>query len=161
MLEKEQVHFLSKSIEEAHSSFFEIKKLDTSAKNFLPGFQKGKTAISGFEVTKLDINTTFLFVFIQSEQNYHLMIFSHNKTKVMAELKQIEMMDGVALLIWKYNPLKRDGKNQERKAYFLETFGSTTMEIPLPKTSSDIETFFNHLFTLCQNRLAADNLGEN
>lgn len=159
MLEKDQVSFLSKYIEQSTSSIFEVNKLDTSGKNFLPGFQKGKTALAGFEVTKHESMTTYLLVFVNAGENNHLMIFSHNKSKVMAELKKIEEVEGVPCLIWKYNPAKRDGKNQERKDYFQKTFGSTLMQIPLPTSSSEIEAFFIQLFALCQNRLEADSIG--
>jgi hypothetical protein len=160
-LEKEKVIFISNCIEQTTSSLYEIKKLDTTVKNFLPGFQKGKEAFSGFEVTGLDSDTTYRFIFIQSQnENYHLVIYSQNK-KAIAELKEIELIDGEPYLVWKYNPLKRDGMNQERKAYFKKTFGSTTIQILLPRSSSDIETFFNQLFTLCQNRQEADHSVEN
>ncbi|MDP4087216.1 MAG: hypothetical protein Q8934_21885 [Bacillota bacterium] len=158
MLERDQVAFLTSCMEESISSLFEIKKLDTSGKSFLPGFQKGKEAVSGFEVTQTDTNTAYLFVFIKSDENYHLMIFSQNKSKVFAELKQVEVINGDSFFVWKYNPLKRDGKNQARKDYFKENFGSLTMQIAFPNSSSDTETFFNQFFTLCHNRLEADNI---
>jgi hypothetical protein len=158
MLEKDRVVFLSNCIEQSTSSLFEIKKLDTNVKNFLPGFQKGKEAYSGFEVISQDTNTGYRFIFIHSQnENYHFVIYSQNK-KAIAELKEIEMIDGEPNLVWKYNPLKRDGKNQERKAYFIKTFGSTTLQIPLPKSSLDIDMFFNQLFTICQNRQEADQM---
>jgi hypothetical protein len=159
MLKKDQVVLLSDWIEQSTSTLFEIKKLDTTVKNFLPGFQKGKEAFSGFEVTRLDSNTIYRFIFIHSQPNedFQFVIYSHKK-KALAELKQIEMIDGHPHLIWKYNPLKRDGLNQDRKTYFIKTFGSTTLQIPLPKSSSDVETFFDQLFTLCQNRLEADTI---
>jgi hypothetical protein len=157
MLEKEQVVFLSNGMEQSNPTLFDIKKLDTTVKNFLPGFQKGKEAISGFEVTKRDNNISYLFTFIHTGENYYLVIYSQNK-KPMAELKNIEMIDGNPYIVWKYNPAKRDGKNQERKDYFKENYGSTIRQIPIPKSSSDIETFIGELFALCQNRLEADNI---
>jgi hypothetical protein len=156
MLEKEQVVILSNDIEQATSSLFEVKKLDTTVQNLLPGFQKGKEAFSGFEITSLDNDKTYRFIFIRSQnENYHLMIFSPNK-QVLAELKQIEIIDGTPHLVWKYNPLKRDGMNARRKEYFKNKFGSLSLQIPLPTSSADIEAFFNQLFTLCQNRQEAD-----
>lgn len=158
MLEKEQVIFLSNGMEQANLTLFDIKKLDTTIKNFLPGFQKGKEAISGFEVTKRDYNISYIFTFIHSGENYYLVIYSQNK-KAMAELKNVEMIDGNSYIVWKYNPAKRDGKNQERKDYFIRNFGSTIRQILIPKSSSDIETFIDELFALCQSRMKADNIG--
>lgn len=159
-MEKDQVIFLSNHIEQAAFTLYEAKKVDTTGKNFLPGFQKGKEAISGFEITRLDNNTSYLFTFINwQDENYYLVIYSPKK-KAIAELKQIEVIDGDPFLVWKYNPLKRDGKNKDRKAYFEKAFGSTTRQIPFPKSASNTESFVNQLFTLCQNRQEADNIGE-
>ncbi|HJV17413.1 MAG TPA: hypothetical protein VJ546_08550 [Bacillales bacterium] len=159
MLEKEQVIFLSNGMEQTNLSLFDIKKLDVTIKNFLPGFQKGKEAISGFEVTNRDINISYIFTFIHSEENYYLVIYSKNK-KAVVELKNVEMIDGNSYIVWKYSPAKRDGKNQERKDYFEKHFGSTIRQILIPKSSSEIETFVGELFTLSQSRLKADNIGE-
>ncbi|MCL6571825.1 MAG: hypothetical protein K6T88_09095 [Bacillus sp. (in: Bacteria)] len=156
-MEKEQVVFLSNGMEQSNLTLFEIKKLDTTVKNFLPGFQKGKEAISGFEVTKRDNKISYLITFIHTGENYYLVVYSQNK-KAMAELKNIEMIDGNPYIVWKYNPAKRDGKNQERKDYFKENFGPPNRQIPIPKTSSDIESFIGELFALCQNRLEADDI---
>lgn len=156
MLEKDHVVFISNCIEQSASTIFEIKKLDTTVENFLPGFQKGKEAFSGYEATELNTNSVYRFIFIRSQnETYHLMIYSQNK-KAIAELKEIEIVAGEPCLVWKYNPLKRDGMNQERKAYFRETFGSIGIQIKLPKSAMDTDAFFKQLFTLCQNRLEAD-----
>ena len=159
MLEKEQVVFLSNALEQSNLTLFDIKKLDTTVKNFLPGFQKGKEAVSGFEITKHDNNSSYLFTFIHSGDNYYLVIYSQNK-KAMAELKNIDMIDGNPHIVWKYSPAKRDGKNQDRKDYFTKNFGPPIRQIPIPNSSSDIETFLGELFALCENRLEADNIGE-
>ncbi|WP_142385067.1 hypothetical protein [Cytobacillus massiliigabonensis] len=158
-MEKEQVVFLANGIEQSNLTLFDIKKLDTTVKNFLPGFQKGKEAIAGFEITKRDNHVSYLFAFIHTGDNYYLVIYSPNK-KALAELKNIDMVDGNPYIIWKYNPAKRDGKNQDRKDYFTKNFGPAIRQILIPKSSSDIETFIGELFALCQNRLEADHLGE-
>ncbi|MDP4083335.1 MAG: hypothetical protein Q8934_01835 [Bacillota bacterium] len=163
-MEKDQAVFLSKCIEKSPSSVFQVKKLLTK-NNLLPNFHQwtnGKKVISGFEVTRLDTHTGYFFIFIDwhRNENYYLVIYTYNKSTTVAELRQTELIKGDPHLIWKYNPLKRDGLNQERKAYFKQTFGSTIVQIPLPKSSSDIDTFFNQLFTLCQRRLKADKIVE-
>ncbi|MDF2857854.1 MAG: hypothetical protein K0Q87_3705 [Neobacillus sp.] len=159
MVEKEQIVFLSNALEQSNLVRFDVKKLDTTVKNFLPGFQKGREAHSGFEVTKRDNGITYLFTFIGSSENYQLFIYSQNK-KAMAELKKIELIEGIPHLIWKYSPAKRDGRNQERKDYFQENFGSAIRQIPIPPSSSEIEAFISALFEICQNRLEADSIGE-
>lgn len=160
-MEKEQVVYISDCIEKATSELYKIEKLDHTVKNFLPGFQKGKEALSGFNVTSLNADANYIFTFIHghNDENYYLVIYSGNK-KAMAELKKVEVIDNDSYLVWKYNPLKRDGKNQERKDYFKETFGPLNRQIPLPKSHAEIEAFFNQLFALCHDRLEADNIGE-
>lgn len=159
MLEKEQVVFLSEGMEQSNLTLFDITKLNTTVKNFLPGFQKGNEAISGYEITKRGTTISYLFTFIQSGDNYYLVIYSKNK-KAMAELKNIDVIDGNPYIVWKYNPAKRDGKNQDRKDYFTKNFGSTIRQIPIPTSHSDIEPFIGELFALCQSRLEADSIGE-
>ena len=61
-------------------------------------------------------------------------------------------------IVWAYKPFKRDGKNDQRKAYFKQMFGSTTVQIKLPSTSLEVEVFLGQLFKLCQNRIKADRI---
>lgn len=65
-------------------------------------------------------------------------------------------------LVWKYNPLKRDGRNAERKAYFRQLVGSLDLRIPFPREGSvkEMNTFMDNLFKLCQVRQKADRVTE-
>ena len=74
--------------------------------------------------------------------------------------RQIQEIDGVPHIVWSYMPLKRDGKNDQRKAYFKQMFGSTTVQIKLPASSLEVEVFLGQLFKLCQNRIKADRIVE-
>ncbi|MBO0962099.1 hypothetical protein J1P26_20540 [Neobacillus sp. MM2021_6] len=159
MVEKEQVVFLSNGMEQTNFTLFDIKKLDVTIKNFLPGFQKGKEAISGFEVTKRDNTISYIFTFIHSGENYYLVIYTKSK-KAVVELKNVEVIDGNSYIVWKYSPAKRDGKNQERKDYFKKHFGSAIRQIFIPNSPSEIEAFIGELFALSQSRLKADHIGE-
>lgn len=163
-MKKGQAVFLSNCINKSTPTLFEIKNLSTKD-GLLPNFHQWtnrKKVISGYEVTELDTNASYFFIFIDwhRNENYYLVIYTHNKRTTLAELRDIDMENGYPHLIWRYNPLKRDGMNQERKAYFKQTFGSTTIQIPLPKSSSDIDLFFKSLFSLCQKRLKADKIIE-
>lgn len=88
------------------------------------------------------------------------MIYAHDKSTTVAEIRPIKEIEGIPHLVWTYKPFKRDGKNDQRKAYFKQMFGSTTIEIKLPSSSSEVEGFFNQLFKLCQNRIKADRIVE-
>ena len=46
----------------------------------------------------------------------------------------------------------------QRKAYFKQMFGSTTVQIKIPQTLLEVEGFLNQLFRLCQNRIKADKI---
>lgn len=162
LLQKEQALFLSKMIENSHPTDYEIKKVQT-INGVLPKFHQwtnGKQTLAGYEVTRIDTGSSYFFLFIDwhRNDNYYLVIYTHNRTTTVAEIQQIKEMDGSLQLVWMYKPFKRDGKNDQRKAYFKQMFGSTTVHIKLPQTSLDIDPFFNQLFKLCQNRVKADQI---
>jgi hypothetical protein len=164
-LEKEQANFLSNCIERLHSSTYEIKKLEIFD-GTLPKFHQWtnrKPTLAAFKVTRTDTETSYYFVFIDwhRNDNYYLIIYAHDRSTTCAEIRQIQEIDGVPHLVWTYKPLKRDGKNDQRKAYFKQMFGSTTVQIKLPASSSlEVEVFLGQLFKLCQNRVKADRIVE-
>jgi hypothetical protein len=163
-LEKEQAILLANRIETSFSSTYEIKKLEITGGS-LPKFHQwtnGKPTLAAFEVTRIDSDTGFYFVFIDwhRNDNYYLVIYAHNRSTTCAEIRQIREINGDSYLVWSYIPLKRDGKNDQRKAYFKQMFGSTTVQIRLPSSSNEVEVFVGQLFKLCQNRVKADRIVE-
>jgi hypothetical protein len=164
-LKKDQAAALSDLIEKGSHSIlttYEIRKLETVGE-FLPHFHQwtnGKQTIAGYEVIRFDTNTSYFFLFIDwhRNENYYLVIYAHDKSTTLAELRQIEEVEGAFHFVWKYNPLKRDGKNAQRKAYFKSTFGSPFIRIKLPSTIIEVNKFFDQLFQLCQNRSRADKI---
>ncbi|CRK81982.1 hypothetical protein [Neobacillus massiliamazoniensis] len=163
-MEKDQAEFLSNCIEKTDSPTYEIKKLKTVGGS-LPKFHQWtnrKQTLSAYEVKRIDSDTSYFFLFIDwhRNDNYYLVIYAHDKTTTIAEIRPIKEIEGIPHLVWTYKPFKRDGKNDQRKAYFKQMFGSTTVEIKLPSSSSEVEGFFNQLFQLCQNRIKADRIVE-
>jgi hypothetical protein len=161
-VEKDQAEFLSNCIEKTDSPTYEIKKLKTVGGS-LPKFHQWtnrKQTLSAYEVKRIDSDTSYFFLFIDwhRNDNYYLVIYAHDKTTTIAEIRPIKEIEGIPHLVWTYKPFKRDGKNDQRKAYFKQMFGSTTVEIKLPSSSSEVEGFFNQLFQLCQNRIKADRI---
>jgi hypothetical protein len=157
-MEKKQAILLSHFIDNYHPANYVISKLDT-VNDSLSKFHQWtnhKKVVAGYKVTRLDTDTSYYLIFIDWHRNdhYYLVIYTHDKSTTVAEIRQIEGSH----LVWKYNPLKRDGKNAQRKAYFKQTFGSTTIEIPVPKTAFEIEAFLDQLFQLCQNRIRVDKI---
>jgi hypothetical protein len=159
-LEKDQAVFLAKLIEKSAPYLFEIKKL-VLVNGTLPKFHQwtnGKQLVAGFEITRIDSDMTYYFLFIDwhRNDNYYLVIYAHNKSTTVAEIRQVEEIDGTLHLVWSYNPLKRDGKNDQRKAYFKQMFGTITVHIKLPTKEIDVEEFYEQIFKLCLNRITAD-----
>ncbi|HYK72637.1 MAG TPA: hypothetical protein VEV44_05855 [Pseudoneobacillus sp.] len=147
----------------SHALKFQLEKLVTvndRLKNFHQ-WTKDKPVVAGYHIAKLGENHYyFLFIDWHRNDNYYLVIYSQNKSTTLAEIRQIVEYDDQIQLEWKYNPLKRDGKNDQRKAYFKQVFGSTTIYIPLPSTREEVENFINQLFKLCANRVKADRIVE-
>ncbi|WP_342429801.1 hypothetical protein [Neobacillus sp. FSL H8-0543] len=161
-MEKTQAVFLAKHIEKSSPLSFEIKKL-VLVSGTLPKFHQwtnGKKVVAGYEITQLDSDTSYYFLFIDwhRNDNYYLVIYTHNKSTTVAEIRQVEEIDGLLQFVWSYNPLKRDGKNDQRKAYFKQMFGTTTVHIKLPTEEIGVERFCEQMFKLCLNRMTADRI---
>jgi hypothetical protein len=163
-LEKDQAIFLANLIENSNTATFEIKKLKISDGSLVKFHQwtNGKPTIAAYEVTRPDNETGYYFVFIDwhRNDNYYLVLYAHNRSTTCAEIRQIQEIDGSLHIVWTYKPFKRDGKNDQRKAYFKQMFGSTTIQIKLPSSALEIDIFLEQLFKLCQNRVKADRIVE-
>ena len=161
-MEKEQAIFLANCIESSNSSIYEIKKLEITGGSLQKFHQwtNGKPTLAAYEVTRPDRDTGYYFLFIDwhRNDNYYLVIYAHDRSTTCAEIRQIQEIDGVPHIVWGYKPFKRDGKNDQRKAYFKQMFGSTTVQIKLPSSLLEVEVFLGQLFKLCQNRLKADRI---
>lgn len=163
-MEKKQAAIVSKYLEhcnESNSTTYEISQLATPNDTLVQFHQwaNRKPIIAAFEISKLGHDSYFfLFIDWHRNDNYYLVIYSHNKSTTIAELNRTVEEDGVSALSWTYNPLKRDGKNDIRKSYFKQTFGTNRMTIPLPTSTLEIQNFLDQLFKLCHNRIRADRI---
>ncbi|MBS4174944.1 hypothetical protein [Bacillus sp. FJAT-49736] len=140
---------------------YEIKKMEVED-GIIHGFHQwtnGKHIIAGYHIYKPDEPGYFL-LFIDWHRNdrYYLVIYPQNKSTTLAELQNISILKSKTVITWRYNPLKRDGKNQERKAYFKQLFGSTDIQIPIPENLQEVSPFFDQLILLCQKRIRADRI---
>jgi hypothetical protein len=128
----------------------------------LRGFHQwadGKELVDAFCITKPGQDTFYvLFIDWHRNGNYYLVVYAHDKSTTYAEIQQTVTEGGAACLLWKYNPLKRDGKNFERKAFFKQRFGSTEVRIPFPESKENVEPFLDGLFSLVRHRLQADRI---
>ncbi|MCM3726207.1 hypothetical protein M3226_10980 [Neobacillus cucumis] len=163
-MEKGQADFLIGQIKRANPIRFEIKKLETEA-GMLPKFHQwtnGKQVLAAYEVIRPETDSGYYLLFIDwhRNDNYYLVIYAHDKSTTCAEIRQIQELEEGPHLVWSYKPFKRDGKNGQRKAYFKQMFGSTTIHIKLPSSPAEVEDFLRKLFKLCQNRIKADKITE-
>jgi len=94
----------------------------------------------------------------QERNNFYLVIYPQDKSGPLAEIHKTEEISGVINLYWRYQPTKRDGKNQERKNYFNKYFLTTEVRIEIPNSEVDVESFLDEVFSLTNNRIKADEL---
>ncbi|MBO0959794.1 hypothetical protein J1P26_08660 [Neobacillus sp. MM2021_6] len=163
-MEKEQAIYLANQINDSKPASYEIRKLETIG-GTLPKFHQwtnGKQTLAAYEVSRPENDTGYYFLFIDwhRNDNYYLVIYAHDRSTTCAEIRQIKDLDDGPHLVWSYKPFKRDGKNDHRKAYFKQMFGSTMVHIKLPPSPNEVEVFFTELFKLCQNRVRADKIVE-
>lgn len=65
----------------------------------------------------------------RNQNNFYVVLFLESKIGPIAEIhKLIDGMPTEAVLSWRYSPSKRDGNNEERKAYFREAFLSNEVQ---------------------------------
>ncbi len=92
------------------------------------------------------------------KNGYYAVIFPEDKSGPLAEIhQQFSDTDG-EYLRWKYSPSKKDGRNKERKQYFEKYFQSCEVVLSLPSSTEDVVGFIDELFSLAENRIAADKL---
>ena len=163
-LEKDQAVFLTQQLDGSNPLRYEIKKLET-VRGLLPKFHQwtnGKQVLAAYEALHPETDSGYYLLFIDwhRNENYYLVIYAHDKSTTCAEIRQIQVSEEGPHLVWSYKPFKRDGKNDQRKSYFKQMFGSTTITIKLPSSPAEVEDFLGQLFRLCQNRIKADKITE-
>ena len=157
---KELARYISQYSEQHHIPF-EITPLHKDG-SFLKGFHQwveGKEVVDGFRVTKMGGDTYFVVLIDwHRNQKFYLVLYTHDKSTTVAEIREIIEHNGKVTFTWKYNPLKRDGRNAERKAFFKKYFGELRVQITFPRSSEEVEGFLQELFLLARNRILADQL---
>jgi len=95
----------------------------------------------------------------RDQNNFYLVLFPESKTGPIAEIhKLIENTPDEAILNWRYSPSKHDGRNEERKSYFIKAFLSDEVQISVPVNNDDVDDFIEELFSLASSRVKADEL---
>lgn len=95
----------------------------------------------------------------REQDNFYVVLFPESKIGPIAEIhKLISRAPNDLVLTWRYSPSKRDGRNEERKAYFVEAFLSKEVQISVPVRNEEVDDFIDELFSLADSRLKADEL---
>lgn len=131
----------------------------------LDGFHQwvdGKVCEGAFLVQRDDL-TRFWLLFIdwKGDDNYYIVVFPENRLGPVCELHRIQEHEQGRVLEWTYSPRKQDEQNEQRKAYFIATYGTDSVSLTLPETSSQADDFVDDLIELTEYRLKADVLDEN
>ena len=129
---------------------------DSYPPGLLKGFHQwadGKPCEGAFLVQGEDSFRTWL-VLIDWKRNgaYYVVLFPENRFGPIYEVHKMRSGGPDPSLEWTYVPRKRDGKNAQRRAYFLATYGTVTAKLTLPKTDAGIDDFVD-LHTLCDLNL--------
>lgn len=127
----------------------------------LSGFHQwadGKPFEGGFLVTS-SIGENFWLLIIEwnSSNGFYVVLFPEDKSCPAAEIHKIINDD---TLNWRYSPIKQDGKNDLRKAYFEKYFLNLDVLISVPSSLNDVTDFLNECGGLLVNRLKADKLDD-
>ena len=104
------------------------------------------------------INLWLLLIKWNEANGYYVVLFPEDKAGPIAEIHSLSSDEDGQYLHWSYRPSKRDGKNDERKAYFEKYFLSLDVVISLPKTVDEVSDFLDELISLAENRAKADEL---
>jgi predicted HNH restriction endonuclease len=95
------------------------------------------------------------------KNGFYIVLFPENKKGPLVEIQEVSIDGNESHLKWRYKPSKRDGKNEERKAYFAKYFFDLEVFIPIPEKVDEVSDFLNELLSLSENREKADNLDRN
>lgn len=119
-----------------------------------------RALVSADVVTRHDGVTRIILLIEWSRHRheYYCVVFPEDKSRPLAEFQTIQRVAAADSLAWTYKPTKRDGRNDERKAYFKRHFGDTVIGITIPSQADEVPDFLDAVFALVENRLSADDL---
>ena len=87
---------------------------------------------------------------------FYVVVFPEDQRGPIVEAHHIEEGPSRKLLKWRYAPVKRDGKNRQRREFFESLYGTTSVLIPVPTSKDEVEDFLFEVFQLAERRLLAD-----
>lgn len=146
----------------ASNSSPDFRLTRTTTAKPLVGFHKwadGKPLISADRILRdNDDAMRLLLIDWHEDDEFYCVLYPDDRSSPIAELWSIEETAAGDQLVWNYRPVKRDGKNEQRKNYFSQIAGDLTLRVALPTTVEDVPPLLCNLFALHDYRLAADQL---
>lgn len=116
-------------------------------------FINGRDTVGAFEIKGPDNQQYYLFfVPWYLDERYSLVL--HARGVKEALIGAVDIRDKV--IHWKYKPMKRDGRNEERRGKFMEEYLNINAEIRVPQVVPDVEGFLCELFKVAQARIKAE-----
>ena len=89
---------------------------------------------------------------------YYVVLFSEDRTTILAEIHKTVDYAERPHIQWKYGPIKQDGRNAERREYFAKYYRSLDVKIFLPVDIEDVGGFLSELLSLAKIRTKADKI---
>ncbi|WP_143111664.1 hypothetical protein [Paenibacillus sp. BC26] len=128
-------------------------------------WSNGKPLVNAYHIARTIGGALYvLFIDWHRNDNYYMVIYAGDKSTTHAEIQKLvyDREGKPSYLRWTYNPMKRDGANAIRKAYFKQQWGEFIVTIPVLGTLRENETdlFCDALFELVDKRLRADKAPE-
>ncbi|SDX79903.1 hypothetical protein [Paenibacillus sp. CF384] len=169
-MEKQEAAVLSEWIERSSVGPVEAYDVTRISMDGLPlsnfhQWSNGKPLVNAYHIARTIGGALYvLFIDWHRNDNYYMVIYAGDKSTTHAEIQKLVYdREGIAShLRWTYNPMKRDGGNAVRKAYFKQQWGGLATTIPIlgALRENEADLFYDALFELVEKRLRADKAPE-
>lgn len=94
----------------------------------------------------------------ETKEEWYLIVYPDNRSNPLIEIKDFDPTKDGGSLIWRYKPMKHDGRNEERKVLFTKSFPGNTAMIPFPTVHDEVDDMLDFLFLLVNFRVKTDDL---
>lgn len=92
------------------------------------------------------------------EDQWAVVLFDEGEQAILEAFTHVSEELVVPEFRWAYQPRKRDGRNEERKARFVEALGETTIRLPVPVSAEQLTGFIDAATRIADTRRHAESL---
>jgi hypothetical protein len=93
------------------------------------------------------------------EDQWAVVLFDEGEQAILEAFTHVSEELVVPEFRWAYQPRKRDGRNEERKARFVEALGETTIRLPVPVSAEQLTGFIDAATRIADTRRHAQARG--